>query len=213
MALGLRMKPTTQARGRLSGVNAAPLPRVETGVMPVLFPTPAADFDHPLDILDGCHERIRRQCATLGKISEHLMAGRDAAPAQESARAIIRYFDTAGMHHHHDEEEDLFPALEAAAPEAERAAVRELTGRLRQDHVRLDAQWSEMRANLCAIAEGRQWHLDARMAQAFAAAYDRHIATEEAELLPLARRLLDEEATRRMGAHMAERRGVVRRTL
>ena len=33
--------------------------------MTALFPTPAADFDHPIDMLDGCHERILRNCATI----------------------------------------------------------------------------------------------------------------------------------------------------
>lgn len=85
--------------------------------------------------------------------------------------------------------------------------------RLRSDHATLDALWAEMRACLCAIAEGRQWHLEARKAQAFAAAYDRHIAVEESQLLPLARRLLDDDCTRRLGQRMADRRGGVRRTL
>ena len=30
--------------------------------MSALFPSPAASFDHPIDILDGCHVRILRNC-------------------------------------------------------------------------------------------------------------------------------------------------------
>ena len=164
-----------------------------------ILPGPAAGFDHPIDILDGCHERIRRQCTTIARIAEHLAAKGADDEAREAARNVMRYFDTAGANHHRDEEEDLFPALLAAAPEA---STRALVERLQADHVRLDGSWKEMRARLERLA------VDAEAARAFAASYDRHIALEEAELLPLARRVLDAKALARMGERMAGRRGV-----
>jgi hemerythrin-like domain-containing protein len=181
-----------------------------------LLPGPSADFDHPIDILDGCHERIKRQCATIQRIAAHLASQGPDEEARTAARAVIRYFDTAGADHHRDEEEDLFPALLHAVPDRELPATRALVHRLKADHVRLDAAWSGMRARLARLADageaargapGSQF-LDVDAAREFGAAYDRHIALEETEMLPLARRVLDTRVLYRMGERMAERRGV-----
>lgn len=172
-----------------------------------LFPDPAADFDHPLEILDGCHFHIRRQCAVIGKLAAHLAAGGAEAEAGEAARSVVRFFDTAGADHHRDEEQDLFPTLEHFVPAPELNATRALLARLRADHAKLDAAWREMREVLMRIAAGGESGLDASAARAFAEAYDRHIALEESELLPLARRVLDPRLTAALGSRMARRRG------
>ena len=176
--------------------------------MDSLFPTPSAGFDHPINILDGCHERIQRQCVAIGRIAAHVAEQGPDAEARVAAANVIRYFDTAGANHHRDEEEDLFPALQQYAPSKELNAVFALLHRLKADHKRLDALWTGMRARLAAIAEGRDGGLTAALAADFAAAYERHIALEEAELLPLARRVLDEPLLRALGGRMARRRGV-----
>ena len=175
---------------------------------PSLFPTPAAGFDEPSEILDGCHERIRRQCALIVRIAAHLAKHGADAEAREAAAGVIRYFEGAAANHHRDEEEDLFPLLHYAAPSGELNAVRALLALLRDDHRRLEARWADMHSRLAAIVEGRPPDLDADVAEGFAEAYERHIALEEAQLLPLARRVLDARATERMGTRMARRRGV-----
>ena len=173
-----------------------------------ILPGPSADFDHPIDILDGCHERIKRQCATIQRIAEHVASRGPDEEARTAARAVMRYFDTAGANHHRDEEEDLFPALLHAVPDRELPATRALVYRLKSDHVRLDAAWAEMRARLARLADAGEAAVDMDAARAFGAAYDRHIALEEAEMLPLARRVLETRVLYRMGERMAERRGV-----
>jgi hemerythrin-like domain-containing protein len=50
--------------------------------------------------------------------------------------------------------------------------------------------------------------LDGDEVQAFAGLYQRHIAREEAELLPMARRLLSDGELDRIGAAMRARRGL-----
>ena len=182
----------------------------DNGVMSELFPSPAADFDHPLDILDGCHERIRRQCRLIERIRSHMLARGADTEARDAARAVIRYFDTAGANHHRDEEDDLFPALERTARGASHAALQALLARLRGEHAALEASWVDMRASLLEVAEGRDISLEASAVRAFAGAYERHIAIEESQLLPLAREMLDPAQTARLGARMAERRGVKR---
>jgi hemerythrin-like domain-containing protein len=178
--------------------------------MTALFPTPSADFDHPIDILDGCHERIQRNCATLERLAAHLATRGPDEEARTAAAGVLRYFDTAGAHHHRDEEDDLFPALEKQAPAQERQAIFTLLDALRADHRELDRLWSAMRARLAAIAEGRDAGLTGSIAREFAAAYEAHIARETDQLLPAARRILDERQTRSLGDSMARRRGVAR---
>ena len=177
--------------------------------MDSLFPTPAAGFDHPLEILSGCHERIARNCVAIERIAAHLATQGADAEAQQAAANVIRYFDTAGANHHRDEEEDLFPALQHHAPSEELNAAFALLYRLKEDHRRLDALWERMRERLAAIAAGRDGALTAALAAEFRNAYESHIALEEAHLLPLARRVLDPRILEALGSRMASRRGVV----
>jgi hemerythrin-like domain-containing protein len=172
------------------------------------FPSPAAGFDHPIEMLDGCHERILRNCAMIERIAEHVRVHGCDTEARTAVVNVLRYFDTAVAHHHQDEEEDLFPALQQHSPSAELNAVFALIHRLRQDHNRLDALWTRMRTLLMGVLEGHNGHLTTALAQQFREAYERHIATEERELLPLARRVLDEDVMHSLGARMGRRRGV-----
>jgi len=178
--------------------------------MSELFPSPAADFDHPLDILDGCHERIRRQCRLIERIREHLVSSGADSEARDAARSVMRYFDSAGANHHRDEEDDLFPALLRIVHGAAGEAVQALIVRLREEHAALEASWIDMRASLFEVSEGRDVGLELAAVHAFGAAYERHIAIEERQLLPLARELLDAAEIARLGAAMAGRRGVKR---
>jgi hemerythrin-like domain-containing protein len=179
--------------------------------MTPLFPSPSADFDHPIDILDGCHERILRSCALVEGIAGHIVEKGVDAEARTAAVNVMRYFDTAGANHHRDEEEDLFPALQQHVPSKELNAVFALLHRLRADHKKLEALWKAMRKRLAATVEGRDAGLTPKAAGEFKAAYESHIALEEAELLPLARRVLAPEIIAALGGRMARRRGVKNR--
>ena len=48
-----------------------------------LFANAAADFDHPLEMLAACHDRIEERCALLHRLSQHLEeAGADSQARQ-----------------------------------------------------------------------------------------------------------------------------------
>jgi hemerythrin-like domain-containing protein len=177
--------------------------------MSALFPTPAAGFDHPIDILDGCHQRIRRTCATIERLALHLSTQGCDADARIAATGVIRYFDTAGAAHHRDEEDDLFPAIAHHVPSLELNAIFALLAKLRADHKNLDTLWADLRRRLSAVVEGRDGGLTPEIAREFSAAYDRHIVLEESQLLPIARRVLDAPLIAALGHNMARRRGVV----
>ena len=169
-----------------------------------LFPTPAAGFDSPLEMLDACHERVRRNCMLVRRIAEHLEDEGLDTEVERAAGSVLRYFDVSGRDHHRDEEEDLFPALLAASGGG--GGVEALVARLRQDHFALEARWLEIRVPLESLRDGRPAVLGTDIAERFARAYEDHIVEEEQLLLPLARRLLTPEALERLGHSMSRRR-------
>ncbi|MBA3023762.1 MAG: hemerythrin domain-containing protein [Gammaproteobacteria bacterium] len=169
------------------------------------FNTPAApSFDDPLEMLQACHGRITAQCDTLQRLVAHLQMQGNDEQAGQAARAILRYFDTAGQYHHQDEEQDLFPAL-LASGDSEAAAY---VAKLLEEHKVMDAAWQALRPLLVAIAEDSANTLDADVVAHFIDSYARHIAFENSQLLPLATTLLDTQQLQLLGRCMAERRGV-----
>ncbi|MDD5057408.1 MAG: hemerythrin domain-containing protein [Sideroxydans sp.] len=164
----------------------------------------APSFDDPLEMLLACHGRITAQCDTLHKLVEHLSAHGNDVQARQAAQAILRYFDSAGRHHHEDEERDLFPHLLATSDPAARALV----ARLLNEHAGTDAAWQRLRPLLHDIAEDRTAKLDAKIAAHFIALFAQHIALENSQLIPLARRILNKKQLETLGHNMAVRRGV-----
>jgi hemerythrin-like domain-containing protein len=154
-------------------------------------------------MLSACHGRIRKQLATLARLERHLPEHGHDEEARAAARAILRYFDTAAGHHHEDEEASLLPRLVARVPEAQA-----LASRLLGEHTDLADRWQRLRPLLSGIATGQRAVLPPRLVREIAAAYDAHIALEEAELIPLAREVLGADEIVAIGREMAERRGV-----
>lgn len=166
----------------------------------------AADFDHPLEMLSACHERVLDRIETLDRLAQHLPVHGSDEQAQQAATNVMRYFDTAGEHHHEDEERDLFPLLARTLPDD--AAAMALIERLKEEHLRLRGMWQALRVELEAIARNARAELDAGRIAQFGALYREHIGLEELELLPLAERALAEDDKALLGASMAGRRGV-----
>lgn len=165
----------------------------------------AATFDDPLAMLSACHLRIRKQLATLARLARHLPEHGADADARSAARAILRYFDTAGMHHHEDEESSVLPRLVARVPEA-----RALAERLLSEHRELAARWRKVRPLLSGIVAGKRSALPPKLVRDLAAAYHAHIELEESEFIPLAQEALPADEMAAIGREMAGRRGVAR---
>ncbi len=164
----------------------------------------APGFDRPLEMLEACHGRIAKQCDTLEKILAHLPAHGADAQAQQAARALLAYFDTAAVHHHDDEERNLFPLLErAGAPGA-----CDLAETLTLEHDELALLWRRLSVALRQIGTGAASALDAALARRFIALNRRHLEFENTHVLPLARQALGAADVERLGRAMAARRGV-----
>jgi hemerythrin-like domain-containing protein len=166
----------------------------------------AADFDHPLEMLSACHERVIDRLDTLDRLAAHLPRHGCDEQARQAAANVIRYFDTAGEHHHDDEERDLFPLLARTVPDDKAATA--LVALLKDEHLRLRGMWQALRNELEAITRGAPVELDTGRIERFGALYRSHIEREELELLPLAERALNEGEKAAIGAAMARRRGV-----
>lgn len=173
------------------------------------FSAPGAGFEAPLEMLEACHRRVERQCATLRRLVPHLARHGADAQAQAAAAAVFSYFDRAAVDHHTDEETDLFPALLETMAGADPVCLREMTSALVADHRELERRWRSLRRALVEVAAGNAAALDEATVEAFAGLYARHIETEEKELIPMAARLLGDAELERIGRAMCERRGVV----
>ncbi len=171
--------------------------------------SPAAGFEAPLEMLAACHGRVQSQCATLLRLVPHIAAQGADRPAQEAATAVMRYFDTSARHHHEDEELDLFPALVESMAGSDAVCLRELTAALCADHRALESRWQALRRVLEQVARGVTASLGDADVQGFVDMYEKHIAREEAELLPMAARLLSDAELDRVGLAMRVRRGLV----
>jgi hemerythrin-like domain-containing protein len=164
----------------------------------------APGFDRPLEVLEACHGRIAKQCDTLDRLLAHLPAHGADVQAQQAARGVLTYFDTAAVHHHDDEERNLFPLLEQAGAPGACDLVETLT--LEHDeHAQL---WRRLRPQLARIAEGLAHELDAALTRRFAAMNRAHLEFENTHVLPLARQVLSAADVERLGRAMAARRKV-----
>ncbi|HSJ79863.1 MAG TPA: hemerythrin domain-containing protein [Thiobacillus sp.] len=164
----------------------------------------APGFDRPLAVLEACHGRIAKQCDTLDKLLAHLPVHGADAQAQQAARAVLAYFDTAAVHHHDDEERNLFPLLEQAGAPGACDLVEALT----LEHDALALLWRRLRVALQQIESGEASALDAALTHRFIDLNRSHLEFENTHVLPLARQVLGAAEIERLGRAMAARRGV-----
>ena len=164
----------------------------------------APGFDRPLDVLEACHGRIIKQCDTLGRLLTHLPVHGADIQAQQAARAVLTYFDTAAVHHHDDEERNLFPLLELAGA----AGACDLVETLTLEHDELALLWRQLRPSLQRIKSGESASLDEVLTQRFVALNRTHLEFENTHLLPLARQMLVAADIERLGCSMAARRNL-----
>jgi len=164
----------------------------------------APGFDRPLAVLEACHGRIAKQCDTLEKLLAHLPGHGADAQAQQAARAVLAYFDTAAVHHHDDEERNLFPLLEQAGAPGACEMVETLT----LEHDAQAMVWRRLRAELQAIEAGTAVALDAELTRRFIEMNRTHLEFENTHVLPLAQQVLGAADLERLGRAMAARRGV-----
>jgi pyridoxamine 5'-phosphate oxidase len=173
------------------------------------LPDAAPGFDQPIGVLKHCHDRIRKQLATLQKLLDHLPRHGADEQARDAARAVIKYFDQAAPLHHADEEENLVPMLLTVAQGEDAATLAALVPSILQDHDAMDAMWQNLHEQLAAIAAGSAATLSASAVQDFSERYLGHMEREEVHIAPMAKRLFSAAQMAQLGAAMQARRGIV----
>ncbi|MTW01127.1 pyridoxamine 5'-phosphate oxidase [Pseudoduganella ginsengisoli] len=172
-----------------------------------LFDT-APDFSQPIAVLKHCHDRIRKQLATLQKLQAHLPQHGADQEAQQAAQAILKYFNNAAHLHHEDEEINLLPMLQATAQGDDAALLQDLAPRILAQHQQMDSDWLIIKAQLDKIATGADRVLTAASVQQFVDAYTAHMDIEETHIAPMAKRLFSDGQMRTLGDAMQQRRGI-----
>jgi pyridoxamine 5'-phosphate oxidase len=172
------------------------------------LPATAPGFDQPIAVLKHCHDRIRKQLATLDKLLEHLPGHGADEQARQAAQAVLAYFDKAAHLHHDDEEQDLIPMLQALAKGEDAATLAALVPGILEDHHQMDAHWQLLHEQLRAIADGSAAVLSAPDVRRFAERYFDHMQREEGQIAPMALRLFGPDEMARLGEAMRQRRGI-----
>jgi pyridoxamine 5'-phosphate oxidase len=173
------------------------------------LPDTAPGFDQPIAVLKHCHDRIRKQLATMQKLPEHLARHGADEQAQQAAQAVLKYFDKAAPLHHADEEENLVPMLQAVAQDADAATLAELVPGILREHDEMDALWQGLHEELSAIAGASAATLSASSVQRFAERYTDHMEREETFIAPMAKRLFSAAEMAQLGEAMQVRRGIL----
>ncbi|MES2901125.1 MAG: pyridoxamine 5'-phosphate oxidase [Pseudomonadota bacterium] len=172
------------------------------------LPDSAPGFDQPIAVLKHCHDRIRKQLATLEKLLPHLAAHGADEQARDAAAAVIKYFDKAAPLHHEDEEHNLLPMLQATAQGEDAALLAQLAPGIVEQHSQMDALWQTLHEQLRAIADGAESVLWGHDVRAFAQAYRSHMEVEEGNIAPMAMRLFSPAQMAELGQAMQQRRGI-----
>jgi hypothetical protein len=144
----------------------------------------------PLDRLAAWHRLGERQFDVM-----RWLAGVGAAPplvVRNTAQGVLRYFDLTVSVHHRDEEDDLHPALVEAMAGSDPVCLRELAAAATTAHRAIEAAWRGLRPAVLALARGETAALEPAAVEALVASCQASFAHEDRELLPTARRLLDD---------------------
>lgn len=168
----------------------------------------APGFDQPLAVLKHCHDRIRKQLATMAKLLEHLPAHGADKDAQQAAQSVLNYFIKAAPLHHEDEEINLLPELQVTASDEDAAMLANLLPKILSQHEDMAARWQQLEKQLSAIAAASAASLSASEVQDFQALYSEHMQIEETQIAPMAKRLFSEAQMAALGAAMQARRGI-----
>lgn len=175
--------------------------------MTILFES-APDFDQPLAVLRHCHDRIRKQNATLGKLVPHLQMHGADQEAQKAAQAVLKYFQIAAPLHHDDEEIDLLPVLVSIAQNNDLILLKKHVSTILSQHEQMASMWKQLELQLAQIASGSASFINEGLVQEFQNLYQEHMHIEETQIAPMAMRLMSTSQMLTLGKAMQQRRGI-----
>jgi hemerythrin-like domain-containing protein len=159
-------------------------------------------------MLDASHRRQEEAVSALLSAARRIAAGRGNEEDVDVVRDVAGFFERATPRHFADEETSLFPRLRDRGD----ADVGALLDRIAAEHRAHERAHAELRRCVGAVPDdGQVSATDGAALLAVATEIDRmyrdHIALEDAELIPAAQRLLDEDDLTAIITDMESRRG------
>ena len=149
----------------------------------------------PLFPLHVAHARIQRHGAALRELVRGFGDAGAASPSAAAAHAGaagVRFFDRRLAAHHAHEEQHLFPALLEAVAGSDGVCLRSIGAGLAAEHREIETRWRALREGLASAAPASPPQASA--VEAFVALCERYTACERRELLPMAERLMSDDA-------------------
>ncbi len=167
-------------------------------------------LEAPFGLLSECHRRIEGFLSVLLTVADGRRGGALAESDRDILVAGLRYFRTITPRHSADEEQSLFARLRSSENPHAKAAIR-MVERLEAEHRVAEDHHDAVDALGCRwLREGTLPAGDARALREHLVAlerlYLRHIAVEDQELFPIARRVLTAAELGAIGHEMAARR-------
>ena len=171
-----------------------------------------SDFTDPIGMLSDCHRRIERFLRVLLTIATEQQGGPLSGEQRVALETALNYFRNAAPKHTADEEESLFPRLRRIESPEMRSTLERIDA-LEHDHQRADQRHQEVeRLGREWLNRGRLPGEDAKrlanLLTELSELYEQHIALEDREIFPSAKRLLSPEDRTAVGVEMADRRGL-----
>lgn len=176
---------------------------------------PESDFTQPIGMLEDCHKRILYFMGLLANLADAPSTSPLNAADRDSLERALRYFREAAPRHNADEEESLFPEMRRHWPDGAGDVLTQLAA-LEADHRWVEAQHNEI------DDLGRHWLVAGTLGEKERARfkaivhplrrfYTHHIAIEEEQVFPAARKILSAGEQAKVGQEMADRRGLAAR--
>ena len=164
----------------------------------------------PFGLLSECHRRIEGFLSLLLSVADSRRGGTLAEADREVLTAGLYYLRTVTPRHSVDEEQSLFPRLRSSEDPHAKTAIR-MIERLEADHRVAEDHHDAVEVLGCRwLREGTLPAGDARALREHLVSlerlYHRHIAVEDQDLFPMARRLLTPAELGAIGREMAGRK-------
>jgi hemerythrin-like domain-containing protein len=148
----------------------------------------------PLLALAEGHGRLLRHCASLGRLHALVASGGSEPLARAMAARL-----------HQDEELALFPALLESMAGSDAVCIRQMVEARAGEHREIESRWLALDQWLQAVEAGQSVLPQPGTVEAFIGLCQAHLEQEDGELLPMAERLLSDEALEDIAESMRQR--------
>lgn len=169
--------------------------------------TSSAAFEEPLQLLAELHGRVQVHCDALVRLEGQVAAAGASDMVHAAAGVLKGHFDELTGLLHQDEEQDLFPALLESMAGSDAVCIRQMIEARVEEHREVEARWLAIRQWLEQVEAGYTGLPSRGTVEAFVRLYRSHLTQEDRELLPMAERLLSDDALAQVGEGMRRRHG------